>query len=348
LLVISGGGTTSLAALEQNNSTASVEDMKERARSLQHSLVNSVFASYGLEVVLKDFGMSLKASTNALKRKECNRILGMVGLQGGIVRDDGLLDFQKVFSTGLTDGKTKKRLSKKRQRPVDIELGAGFGEWIVNQAVMSPDRDHIAVEMRADRAGQIFSRTAIFSGAKPLENLCIVGAESTHFLSNYVQPDSVSTIFVNHPEPPTQTFGAEAENIDNIMNGSDEPAHMLNSRMLLAAVNCLKSACGGRIVIVTDNRWYGRLICATLSRVMDQNPGKIRNLDLSDKMSVIERFGNDDRSIVQLHEGCPGESIGHAVSGDKMGTSYFDRLWRTGAGTHSERKIRYVIVVCKI
>ena len=345
LLVLSGGGTTSLSALGGTSNNATPEGMKDRARSVQHALVNSTYESYGLEAVMKELGLSFGVSSTALKRKECNRVLGMVGLQGGIVKEDGLLDFEKIFSTGLTDGKAKKKSSKKKHAPVDIELGAGFGEWIVNQASENPNRNHVAVELRADRVGQIFARTAICSGTTNLENLCVVGGEATDFLASYVRAESISTIFINHPEPPTQTFGAEQENLGHIMKGGEEPAHMLNSRMFKEAIKCLSS--GGKIVVVTDNRWYGKLICATLSRVMSQNSGTIHDLDLSESMSAIETFGEEKEAIVRLYEGTPGESIGHSISGGRTGISYFDRLWRTGAGRHSERRTRYVIAVSK-
>eukprot|EP00984_Skeletonema_dohrnii_P026076 scaffold15349_cov139-Skeletonema_dohrnii-CCMP3373.AAC.1 len=31
---------------------------------------------------------------------------------------------------------------------------------------------------------------------------------------------------------------------------------------------------------------------------------------------------------------------------EKKGTSYFDRLWRTGAGKHADVKKRYIVTVC--
>jgi hypothetical protein len=64
--------------------------------------------------------------------------------------------------------------------------------------------------------------------------------------------------------------------------------------------------------------------------------GEVRDL------KRVESFGHHSSLI--LYEGKPSQSIGHytpkSVEG---GTSYFDRLWRTGAGKHAEMMKRYII-----
>jgi hypothetical protein len=281
-------------------------------------------------------------------------------LQGGVVQKDGAIDFKKVFASGTSEGKTRKNRSKKT-RALEIELGAGFGDWIVKKAIENPVTAFISVELRADRVGQTFARTAALAGCTPVDNLCIVGAESECFLSDHVPHESVSTIYVNHPEPPTQTFGAEAANLEAIMNGDSEPAHMLGSRTIVAAGRCLSRSRKSRLVIVTDNRWYGRLICATLVKVTRQHKGLLYPVDLMELNSgfkVAEHFpacdvsGNADvNERVSLFEGQPNESIGHPkkndLKKDPEGASYFDRLWRSGAGTHADRRTRFVIVMAR-
>jgi hypothetical protein len=356
VLVLSGGGTTDLSAVHRTVGDKSESEestnLKERVKSLQHHLVNSSFHSFGLQYALKRMEISIPSDAQVLKRRDCNRILGEVGLQGGVVGADGFIDFARIFSTGLGDEKTRKKGSRKH-RYLDIELGAGFGEWVVNQAAGNPSRDHVAVELRADRVGQIFSRTAVFAGSMPLENLCIVGAESGDFLTKCVRKGSVSTIFVNHPEPPTQTFGAGTENLQSIMDGGDEPAHMLNSRMLEAAAHCLFKSKHGRIIIATDNRWYGRLICATFVKVLRQNKGLLCSIDLTGTMEVAESFPSAGDPVINLFEGQPSPEIGHFKTNstskqDATGVSYFDRLWRSGAGTHAENKTRFIIAVARV
>jgi hypothetical protein len=359
LLYFSGGGTTDLMAVEgESGDISDGHNEQERARNVQHQLVNAAYLSFGLAEPLSELKVDMPSNVVFLKRRECNRILGAVGLQGGVVGKDGKIDFSRIFSTGLRDQKPRKKTAKKQVRALDIELGAGFGEWIVNQASENPSRDFVAVELRADRVGQIFNRAAAFAGSESLDNLCVVGAESGNFLRYHVKDSSISTIFVNHPEPPTQTFGAGTANLELIMEGGAEPAHMLNSRTLLAAAHCLVRSPEGKLVIVTDNKWYGRLLCATLVKVIRQNKGLLVSGDLkgiSPGVKITESFPStrdlQDEQSVTLFEGQASDAIGHmnkATSPSNVeGMSYFDRLWRTGAGTHAERSIRFIIVMVR-
>jgi hypothetical protein len=240
---------------------------------------------------------------------------------------------------------------------LDIELGSGFGEWIVQQASKHPARYYVAVELRSDRVAQIFSKAFAARTEPPLNNLCVVGSEGGNFLRNHVKKDSVSTIFVNHPEPPTQTYGAEGVVLQRIMEGHLEPAHMLNRRTIVAAASCLHANESARLVIVTDNRWHARLICATLVSVIRENRGLLQSLK-SDSgkesgLRAIETFRLSDSlpanamDQVVLFQGHPGENIGHSV-GNRAGVSYFDKLWKSGAGKHAEQSSRFIIVMHRI
>ncbi|CAJ1905814.1 unnamed protein product [Cylindrotheca closterium] len=339
LLVFSGGGTTDL---ELANEAKSEEDC-----SVQHRLVHAAYFNYGLDIPLKSLGVEFGKDIKVLRKRDCNRILGSVGLQGGIIDDTGLVDFRRLFNAGT--GKTKSKRRKKRI--LEIELGSGFGDWVVKQAMTFPEKDYLAVELRADRVGQTFARSSILSSVSPLENLCSVGAESGSLLLDHVAKELVSTIYINHPEPPTQTFGAETTNLEAIMSGGDEPAHMLCSRTLVAAAKCLTKSSHGKLVIVTDNHWYGRLICATFVRIARQNPNLFQPVDLSKHhYEEVEAFpvGTLNQLPVIMYEGQPGEAIGHAkLNKDDKGSSYFDRLWRSGAGSHAEKRSRFVIVMSR-
>ena len=67
-----------------------------------------------------------------------------------------------------------------------------------------------------------------------------------------------------------QTFGANNLILKNIADGGEEPAHMLNSQTLISAARCLDKRTG-KLIIVTDNRFYANLICATLIKVINKN-----------------------------------------------------------------------------
>ena len=220
--------------------------------------------------------------------------------------------------------------------PIDIELGAGSGDWIIHQAHNKPERYFISVELRADRVARTFAKMVLSNTT----NLCCVGAESGLFLKERVKKGTVARIFVNHPEPPTQTLGNDNDLLSSIGSGGDgaaEPAHMLSSHILEEAIACLEDE--GKIVVVTDNLWYGRLLCATFTRVGQDKPF-FRSQTLCSGFRLVETVGRFD-----LYEGDPSPAIDHVPSG--AGASYFDRLWRTGAGTHAERSKRFVLVALK-
>jgi pentatricopeptide repeat protein len=345
LLVLSGGGSTDAKQNDDPQSDGS-------SRTIQSRYLNTLFFSYGLQQVLEAMNVSMKEGTTFLKRKDCNRILGSIGLQGGIARDDGILDIQRIFRVGIGETKKKEKKQSKRKGRLEIELGSGFGDWIVNKARQDPDTNFIAVEMRADRVWQTFARTCMLAGTTPVDNLCIVGAESASFLSHQIEEGSVSTIYINHPEPPTQLFGADSYNLELIMNGGSEPAHMITSHMIRAAAGCLSRFESSRLVIVTDNKWYGRLLCATLVKVMRSERNMLFPVALGVGFKHLEGFpieltGSGEHVV--LYEGQPNAAIGHPRQNDvgQKGATYFDRLWRSGAGTHSDKLLRYIIVASR-
>lgn len=195
LLILSGGGTTELDKQVDNNEQV---DVCHSNKTLQRQLVNTAYFSFGLsQLGLLD--MPPKAAI--LNKRECNKILGSVGLQGGVVSDggSGVINFTRIFSSHTGNQTNRQPGTRKRNRPVDVELGAGFGDWIVNQARSNPSRDYVAVELRADRAWQIFARATLTPSPDPVDNLCVVGADSGNFLRNHVENGKFETIFVNHP-----------------------------------------------------------------------------------------------------------------------------------------------------
>lgn len=245
---------------------------------------------------------------------------------------DGHLDLSKIFAP------------PRHKNPIDIEIGSGFGDWIVRQALAFSDRNHVAVELKADRVYQIFARGCL-TGGKALENLCTIGGDSGTFLRDRVHQGTIASVFANHPEPPTQTLGQNMFDLEGIMSDATEPSHMLNSATLGWASEAL--AKGGRIVVVTDNRNYGNLVCATFVRLQSRKKGLLRSLDEEKarkmKLKKVEMFMNG----VVLYEGIPSLQLGHARDDMLTGQSYFDRLWKTGAGSHAESTRRYIIAMYK-
>lgn len=367
----SGGGTTDLSASRGHGSEDPSSTSAANTANAQYDrrmLMNALWYSFGLSEAMKCAFPSKtfhkdadRFAIAALTDKECAGILTALGMKAShVLMDDGTIDFSTVFARNVNERVGALAMASVSKRDLNIELGSGFGEWAVHQSKSNPTSDYIAVEMRSDRVGQMFSKSylngANGNGNGHLSNLCCVGAECGSFLRSRVKPGSVANIFVNHPEPPTQTIGANSALLKTISEGGEEPAHMLSSETLLSAARCLDD-CKGRLIIVTDNRWYANLICATLLKVMKQKQNEDSPsfytvpLDRSSGFVAIETFnaGPSDCFQVRLYEGQPNESIGHwtASTSSQKGSTYFDRLWRKGAGTHADAQKRFTICMCR-
>ncbi|KAL7506044.1 hypothetical protein ACHAXN_003416 [Cyclotella atomus] len=336
LLYFSGGGTTGLNAMSDANSATGKTSPESEQTMLQR--YTSLWFSFGLKPaaeMLKLAGLD-KSYCTALSQDMCTRLHNdLLGKDHPVITSNGYVDFNTVFPTSADSSST----------PLHIELGSGSGDWAVIQAESNPSENYVTVELRSDRVAQTFAKMVLhnpenFSPNKSsvLNNLCCVGSECGSFLSERIQPKTVRTIFVNHPEPPTQTSTCD----DN------EQAHMLNSKTILAAAKCLEPNGYGRIVIVTDNLIYAKLVGHTAAKILDQSqliglkPNEVSDLRKVDTASDPNKHG----AFVHIYEGKPSTSIGHYTpKSSNAGTSYFDRLWRTGVGKHADMKKRYIIAL---
>jgi hypothetical protein len=197
VIYFSGGGTTDLSA---SSSTSNADDKMRGGGpddERQH-IINALWFCFGLRAAMEKEFPTKHFATDKKGEVDFSSILGALKMKKShILLDNGSIDFGTIFKRNLcseTTGRTK--------RPLNIELGSGFGEWAVNQAVNTPDSDYVAVELRSDRVGQMFSKA--FLRDCPVQNLCCIGSECGSFLRKRVNEESVSKIFVNHPEPPTQ------------------------------------------------------------------------------------------------------------------------------------------------
>ncbi|KAL3797540.1 hypothetical protein HJC23_009904 [Cyclotella cryptica] len=369
LLYFSGGGTTGLCTISDINASSeasAVDNYEEKssdARLLILQWYNSLWFSFGLKELIdslyrhKILNVEIRPNTqsHALTPEMCDRLrTSLLGEDYHVIEPNGFIDFKRVFSSlnSSSTGSLISQSTSSNDAPLHIELGSGSGDWATCQAELNPSDNYVTVELRADRVAQTFAKmvlgkssavnnTTDFKGAGKtgaLANLCCVGSECGSFLREKICPGTVRTIFVNHPEPPTQTSTSD-----------DEQAHMLNADTITAAAKCLEPAGIGRMVIVTDNLIYARLIARTLSKTLDRGklsvvkPNEVCDLRKVESVSVAK-----NASFVHIYEGKPSASIGHYIpcnSTSVGGTSYFDRLWRTGAGKHADMKKRFIIVV---
>ena len=355
LLYFSGGGTTPTCTNKQQQ--------HEQQQKLREQLLIPLWFSFGLAAAINRPIIKDDQTFSKKDRKALYKFLNNKNPLEHNIDNNGRIQFESIF-----DSTSKGAGMKIDGSQLHLELGAGSGDWIVTQAQCNPKDWYVSVELRADRVAQTFAKCLLVDGgegkSKIVENVCVIGAEAGSLLRQHIQPQSISTIFINHPEPPTQTFTSD---LDSIMKQNNEPAHMLQSSTLLEIGKCLRPNGQGRLVIVTDNRWYAKLICFTLQKAMllysppdnERHTHLFNNHDPSHhhfggkKMLHVETFHyhqNDKRkkqiSDVIMYEGKPSEQIGHYVpSTSSKGSSYFDRLWMSGAGKHAEMKKRFIIVM---
>lgn len=390
LLYFGGGGTTDLDATTEFESknviteTANVMDIEKLAKDLMHTL----WFSYGLASLVGKSPPNFSASARGeqsfvLSKKNMLEVERLVGIDASAphlsspLTTEGWINFAQIFSPFI---ELKPNSSIPIQKkPIYIELGAGSGDWIISQANANPDANYISVELRADRVGQTFGKAILNANfnkegknkkkkISPLMNLCCCGSECGTFLREHIPPQSISRIYVNHPEPPTQT-GSDENTSTEISssftkekdeNEEEEPAHMLNSSTLNAVLKCLKINGQGEFIIVTDNRWYANLICKTVANVIRKQSERKEKINFeqkqltgqsSNQLRAVEIFPvtADDKDITNLilYEGQPCPAIGHVheTHSSTNGASYFDRLWRTGAGRHAEVQARFIIAL---
>ncbi|KNC82374.1 hypothetical protein SARC_05345 [Sphaeroforma arctica JP610] len=306
---------------------------------------------------LTKYQLQLQARKNR-KRRHAN-------IYHDLLDRSGYIRFTDVFNS-----------ASQSDAPLFIELGAGTGDWITEQAHAYPQHNYVSVELRADRVAQTFSAVCLGMGSNrdtyaPLRNVCVVGGECGDVLHKRVRVGTVQGIFVNHPEPPTQS------------GETNDSTHMLNAENLKACIACLVDAkehsdirsaamsaanegemevaaddggvgvsaergCeAGSLVIVSDNIFYTLALARSMVELMRTTDTAFRNKDNMDanteSVYVKETVRGEDGTYIHVYEGTPGKELGYVEGVESR--SYFDRLWQTGAGTHASEKVRYLLVV---
>eukprot|EP01134_Creolimax_fragrantissima_P002658 CFRG2658T1 len=334
LFFFSGGGSTDHT--KGNESITAADSKSETCKRLLHALGSFglqeiVSATSNVQSKISASNPKTKSQTKATKRghkrdllkakRQNKQCLNFLHAQFG---DDGFIDMQTVF---------KPRAVATFHSPIHIELGAGAGDWITNQANVNKDIDYISVEMRADRVAQTFSSLCLNTthDNKPLANLLVVGDECGDFLRRRVKHGTIQHIFANHPEPPTQNGGEGADS-----------SHMLNDNTICAALKCLEGEGKGLFTIVSDNLMYARALCRSVCGLLERvhahlntNSCQLNDVKDSTKCEIglfhsddtvcrsgLRRgetiYGHSNEFYVDLMYGMPGEIVG---SGPNPGDS---------------------------
>lgn len=81
--------------------------------------------------------------------------------------------------------------------PIEIDLGAGDGGFIVEYAKLHPERNFIAVERLLGRLRKIDKKVQRLG----LQNLIAIRIEAMYFVRYLLPPDSVTAIHIYFPDP---------------------------------------------------------------------------------------------------------------------------------------------------
>jgi pentatricopeptide repeat protein len=108
---------------------------------------------------------------------------------------------------------------------IKMEICSGSGEWLVDQAVeyqrlVNKQKNStsinsgnrmkpvlwIALELRADRVFQSLCHSILRNAT---DHVALLGGDASVILPQLIPANSLTTIFINHPEPPERTSGGE-------------------------------------------------------------------------------------------------------------------------------------------
>jgi tRNA (guanine-N7-)-methyltransferase len=132
-----------------------------------------------------------------------------------------------------------------RPGDIQVEYCSGNGTWIAEKALQFPEKNWIAVEKRFDRARKIWSKIKNLN----ITNLVVVWGEAYALSTRFFPTNSISSIFVNFPDPWPKRRHAKYR----IISASFfEEAH----RVLIP---------GGELIFVTDDIPYSEFFLKTAS-----------------------------------------------------------------------------------
>jgi tRNA (guanine-N(7)-)-methyltransferase len=84
-----------------------------------------------------------------------------------------------------------------RRAPLEVELGAGRGDFLIERAAACPEHDFLAVEL----AGSVARLLAARAGARALANLRVIRADARTIVNLLLPNASVSIYHLYFPDP---------------------------------------------------------------------------------------------------------------------------------------------------
>jgi tRNA (guanine-N7-)-methyltransferase len=137
-----------------------------------------------------------------------------------------------------------------RAAPLVLEIGFGNGEFLLDQAERSPERDHVGLELSWSATARLLRRLAPSRGCNTsrLPNVRAVLADAEVALQRLFASESLAEVFVNHPCPWPKTRHHERRLL------GPEGLALLAERMRT----------GARLTVVTDHAEYAAWLADAL------------------------------------------------------------------------------------
>ena len=128
-----------------------------------------------------------------------------------------------------------------------------------------------------------------------LSNLAIIGGDASDILPNRIAPSSITSVYVNHPEPPERTGGV----------GDSEGQHLLTQEFFSEIYRILIPT--GTCTIVTDNLPYAKSLLQGLAKSNNSKNLMKNNEKQSDDKAIncfqsVKIDSNNDNKIILEEE----------------------------------------------
>ena len=132
-----------------------------------------------------------------------------------------------------------------RTAPVDVEIGSGKGKFLLELAVLRPDRDILAVE----RAGKYHRLCCERAARRGIGNVRLLRTTAEDLLYRLLEPGSVENFYILFPDPwPKKRH---------------HKRRLIKPEVVVALHRALIP--GGRLLIKTDLEGYSEVIAEVLT-----------------------------------------------------------------------------------
>jgi tRNA (guanine-N7-)-methyltransferase len=165
-----------------------------------------------------------------------------------------------------------------KSQPLEVELGAGDGSFLLQWTALHPERNFIGVERLLGRARKI-DRKGRRAG---LKNLRVIRIEASYFVEFLLPPKSVAALHIYFPDPWPKR--------------KHKPRRLINERFTQLLERVLQP--NGTVYLRTDDADY----FSQMNRAFDANTGYVKTGAPEDLRNVKTDFerGFDSRNIPAL------------------------------------------------